>query len=228
MFYMFDWTYLIVLLPAILLALYAQINVSSTFRRFSKIHSRSGVTAAQVARDMLDRSGLQNVPVERVGGNLTDHYDPKAKVLRLSESVYDSDSVASVGVAAHEVGHAIQDQKDYKPMRVRGALVPVTNLASTLSIPLILVGFLLSSLDLVYIGIIVFSATVLFQIVTLPVEFNASKRAIAFVGQGGYLQADEVNGAKKVLRAAALTYVASTLVALAQLLRFVLLANRRD
>ncbi len=225
MFYYYDPTYLL-LIPGLILALYAQFKVSSTYARFKREPSRSGLTGAQIARQILDTNGCGDVRIERVPGSLTDHYDPENGVLRLSEEVYGSRSIAALGVAAHEAGHAIQDATDYGPMRIRATLVPVANIGSSAAIPLFMLGLIFSWEPLLKIGILCFSLAVLFYVVTLPVEFNASGRAVALLASG-YLPEDEVQGVKKVLSAAALTYVAAALQAILQLLRLVLLANSR-
>ena len=226
MFYYYDPTYLL-LIPGLILALYAQFKVSSPFDRFKKEPSRSGLTGAQIARQILDTNGCGSVRIERVPGSLTDHYDPENGVLRLSEEVYGSRSIAALGVAAHEAGHAIQDATDYGPMRIRATLVPVANIGSSAAIPLFMLGLIFSWQPLLKIGILCFSLAVLFYVVTLPVEFNASGRAVALLASG-YLPDDEVQGVKQVLSAAALTYVAAALQAILQLLRLVLLANSRN
>ena len=225
MFYYYDPTYLL-LIPGLILALYAQLKVSSTYARYKKVHSGTGLTGAQIARQILDTNGCGSVRIERVPGSLTDHYDPENGVLRLSEEVYGSRSIAALGVAAHEAGHAIQDATDYGPMRIRATLVPVANIGSSAAIPLFMLGLIFSWQPLLKIGILCFSLAVLFYVVTLPVEFNASGRAVALLASG-YLPDDEVQGVKKVLSAAALTYVAAALQAVLQLLRLVLLANSR-
>lgn len=227
MYYGIDPTWLI-LLPAILLSIYAQSKISSTYRRFSQVAARAGIPAWQVARRMLDQNGLQNIAIEQVAGSLTDHYDPSKKVLRLSQSIYNSSSVAALGVAAHECGHALQDAEAYAPLRIRGALVPVANIGSQASWFLILLGILFSFGKLITIGILLFSAVVIFQLVTLPVEFNASSRALATLEGSGYLSREETPMAKKVLSAAALTYVAAALTSILQLVRLVLLFGRRN
>ena len=225
MFYYYDPTYFL-LIPGVLLALYAQFKVSSTFAHWKKVPSRAGLTGAQIARQILDANGCRNVQIEYVSGSLTDHYDPENGVLRLSSEVYGSRSIAALGVAAHEAGHAIQDAQDYAPMRIRANLVPVANIGSSMAMPLFMLGLLMSWEPLLKIGILAFALAVLFYLVTLPVEFNASSRAVSVLA-GGFLPADEVKGVKAVLSAAALTYVASALQAVLQLLRLVLLANRR-
>ena len=221
-------------LGAIILSIWAQIKVNGTFRRFSEVRTASGRTAATVARDMLDRAGLYHVRIERVGGNLTDHYDPKAQVLRLSTPVHDSSSAAAVGVAAHEAGHAIQHAEGYAPIKFRTALVPVTSFASRFSWLIIIAGILIMSFEgsafgyyISLFGIGLFAFTTLFQLVTLPCEFNASSRALAALDASGYYTRDELSASKKVLSAAALTYVASFAVSLLQLLRLLAGINRR-
>lgn len=226
MFYYYDPTYFL-LIPGLLLALYAQFKVTSTFAHWKQAYSRSGLTGAQIARQILDSNGCRDVTIEPVRGSLTDHYDPENGVLRLSSEVYGSRSIAALGVAAHEAGHAIQDAQDYAPMRIRANLVPVANIGSNMAIPLFMLGLLMSWEPLTKVGILCFAFSVLFYLVTLPVEFNASNRAVAVLSSG-YLAADEIKGVKAVLSAAALTYVASALQAVLQLLRLVLLANRRN
>lgn len=211
-----------------LIAMFAQARVNTTFNRYSRVYSRRGITAAQVARSILDANGLYEVQVMRVSGHLTDHYDPRTNVVRLSDSVYTSSSIASIGVAAHEVGHAIQHATDYAPLTIRSAIIPITNLGSQLSMPLILLGILFSAQPLVEIGILAFSLMAVFQLVTLPVEFNASNRAIRTLAADGYLDQEELSGAKQVLGAAAMTYVAALITSLAQLFRLILLFGRRD
>ena len=225
MFYYYDPTYFL-LIPGILLALFAQFKVSSAFNHWKQVASRSGMTGAQMARQILDSNGCRDVKIEYVNGSLTDHYDPISGVLRLSSEVYGSRSIAALGVAAHEAGHAIQDAQDYAPMRIRANLVPVANIGSQAAVPLFMLGLIMSWEPLLKIGIFAFAFSVLFYLVTLPVEFNASSRAVAVLSSG-YLAEDEVRGVKAVLSAAALTYVASALQAILQLLRLVLLANRR-
>lgn len=225
-YFYYDYYYLILVLPAMLIALWAQIKVKSTYSKYSKQLSSRNRTAAEVTRQILDRNGLRNVRIERVSGSLTDHYDPRSNVIRLSDSVYGDTSVASIGVAAHEAGHAVQHATGYIPIKVRNAVLPVANIGSTLAFPLILIGIIFSFGPLVTAGIILFSAVLVFQLVTLPVEFNASRRAVATLESDYILEGDEVKGAKKVLGAAAMTYVASTLVAAMQLLRLVLISRR--
>ena len=226
MFYYYDPTYLL-LIPALILALYAQAKVSSAYAKWRKVSSRTGLTGAQAARQILDSNGCRDVRIEQVAGKLTDHYDPQGGVLRLSSEVYRSASVAAIGVAAHEAGHAIQDAQDYLPLRLRATLVPVANIGSGLAIPLFMLGLLFSWQPLLKIGILFFSFAVLFYVVTLPVEFNASGRAVTLLSSG-FLPDDEVKGVKAVLGAAALTYVAAALQAVLQLFRLVLLARRND
>jgi len=225
-YFYFDYYYLVLIIPAMLVAMIAQAKMSGTFSRYSKVRSARGYTAAQVARQILDENGLQGVRIEGVRGSLTDHYDPTSNTVRLSDSVYNSTSIASIGVAAHEVGHAIQHAQHYAPLKLRSAIIPITNIGSRLAIPLILLGFLFSE-TLVTVGIILFSTVTIFQLVTLPVEFNASNRALITLETDGFLYDEELDGARKVLSAAALTYVAALLVAVAQLLRLVLIANNR-
>ncbi len=227
MFYI-DSYYLLLILPAMLIALYAQTKVTSTFKKYSKYTNARNITAKEVARRILDANGLYDIKIEHVSGSLSDHYDPKAKVVRLSDTVYNSTSVASVGVAAHEVGHAIQHATVFLPLKLRNSIFPVVNIASQAAVPLIILGFLLNFVNLSYIGIILFSFVVFFQLVTLPVEFNASSRAIKILDEKDILSKEELKPCKKVLSAAALTYVASALVSIAQLLRFVLNTRRRD
>lgn len=225
MFY-FDPTYLVVL-PAMLISLWAQLNVTSTFKKYSKVPSDNGMTGYDAARRILDSNGLQNVDVIRTPGNLTDHYDPKSNVIRLSDSVYGVRSAAAVGVAAHEAGHAVQHATGYGPIKLRMAVIPVANIGSNLALPLFFLGLLLSFPTLCYLGIAFFCGAVFFQLVTLPVEFNASRRALDTL-KGSRMQSETgLKAAKKVLSAAALTYVAALFVSLANLLRLILIVNRR-
>lgn len=226
-FYYFDRYYWILIVPAMIFAMWAQMRVSSTFNRYSKVGSARGLSAAQVCRQILDENGLFAVRVERVAGNLTDHYDPRSNVIRLSDSVYNSTSVAAIGVAAHEAGHAVQYSVGYVPIKIRNSIIPVSKLGSTLSMPILLVGLLFNSGVLVEIGILLFSTMALFQLVTLPVEFNASGRALRTLGDYQILDDEETRMAGKVLKAAALTYVAALLSSAAQLLRLILLYGRR-
>lgn len=227
MFYYYDPTYLL-LIPGLILALYAQFKVSSTYSKWQQVPSQTGMTGAQMARQILDANGARDVSIEQVSGKLTDHYDPENGVLRLSSEVYASRSVAALGVAAHEAGHAIQDAVGYAPMRIRATLVPVANIGSGAAIPLFMLGLIFSWQPLVQIGILCFALAVLFYVVTLPVEFNASSRAVAVLSSG-MLPQEEVRGVKAVLSAAALTYVAAALQALLQLMRLIILSgnNRR-
>ena len=226
----FDPTYWLVIIGAVL-CLVAQLRVSSTFSKYNRVRSRSGMTGAQAAQRILELSGIYDVRVEHISGKLTDHYDPSSKVLRLSDATYGSDSIAAIGVAAHECGHALQHNKGYAPLQIRSALVPAANIGSKLGIPIILLGVLFGMNQMfIQIGIWVFALAVLFQIVTLPVEFNASGRALRMLGDYGMMGSDETKGCRKVLGAAALTYVAAAASAILQLLRLVLLfgGRRRD
>ena len=227
-YYGFDWTYLMVLAGAVL-SLIASAKVNSTFQKYARVRSMSGMTGAQVARRILDRNGLSDIPVEHVSGNLSDHYDPTRKVLRLSDSTYNSPSVAAIGVAAHECGHAIQHKVGYGPLKLRTMIVPAANLGSRLGMPIILLGLLFGGGGsfLVNLGIWVFSLAVLFQIITLPVEFNASNRALVMLDDYGILGQDEKRKAKSVLSAAAMTYVAAAASSILQLLRLVILFGGR-
>jgi uncharacterized protein len=220
----FDSTWLL-LIPGILFALYAQAKVNNAFSKYSQVKTSIGSTAADSARRMLDSNGLDNVQIRHMQGKLTDNYDPRSKTLNLSDSVHDSQSIAALGIAAHEVGHAIQHSRRYAPMAFRSALVPAANIGSWAAWPLLILGIMFSIPILVDIGIGVFSLAVLFQLVTLPVEFDASHRGLAMLKDGGYLAEEEVAGARKVLSAAAMTYLAATLMAILQLLRLLLLAN---
>lgn len=226
----FDWTYLILVLPAMIFAMIASAGVNSTFAKYSKQFSSRGVTGAQAARLVLDQNGLSNIPIEQISGKLTDHYDPRANVIRLSSEVYNGTSTASIGVACHEVGHAIQHATGYTPIKIRSAIVPITNIGSKLAIPLIIIGIACSTLSeffvwLAYIGIIAFSLTVIFQLVTLPTEFNASSRALETIRANNILTQEELKGSKKVLSAAAMTYVAALAVAVGQLLRLIIIVS---
>lgn len=229
-----NWSYIIFMLPFYIFTLIASIMVKSRFRHYSSVHSSKGITGEEAARRVLDANGLYDVRIEKIAGELTDHYDPRSNVIRLSTSVFDSTSTAAIGVACHEVGHAIQFNKGYLPIKIRNAIIPITNIGSTLSMPLIILGILLSTLGsgyamIAYIGVILFGLCVLFQLVTLPVEFNASKRSISSLKEMSILSSDELVGAKKVLSAAALTYVAALAASIGQLLyliRLVGLFNR--
>ncbi len=224
----YDPTYILII-PALILAVYAQIKVQSTFQRYSRVTAGSGMTGAQVARELLNRNSLHDVPVEITRGALTDHYDPRQRVLRLSSQVYHGRSLAALGVAAHETGHAIQHSQEYIPLNVRNALFPVANFGSTLAFPLFFIGLIFNGGFLMDLGILLFSFAVLFQVLTLPVEFNASRRALNMLESEGYLmRGGEVTGARRVLSAAALTYLAATAMAVMQLLRLLLLRGSRD
>lgn len=226
--FFYDYYYIVLIIPAMLLGAFAQYKVSSTFNKYRRVESRRGFTAASVARRILDLNGLQHIRIERVRGSLTDHYDPAHDVIRLSDTVYNSSSIASIGVAAHEVGHALQYADNYLPIKLRNAVVPIANLGSTLSLPLIFLGILIDMSGLVTIGIVAFSLVAIFQLITLPVELNASNRALEILDTQGYLEESEMSGAQKVLSAAALTYVAALVTALAQLARLILLYGRRN
>ena len=228
-YYGFDWTYLVLVVPCIILALWAQHNVNSTFTKYSAVYSRRGITGAQAASIVLRRNGITNVRIEEIPGKLTDHYEPGANVIRLSNSVYHSTSVASIGVACHEAGHAVQYAKGYSPIRVRAAIIPLTRAGSALSLPLLLLGIILNSQNLAIFGIALFGLSTLFQLITLPVEINASRRALAAIQDAGILYDDEYPLERQTLTAAALTYVEALAVSLAQLLRLIILfGGRRD
>lgn len=232
MYMYFDWTYVVLVLPCIIFSLIASSSVNSTFKKYSQQFSRRGITGAQAAERVLRANGVNGVTITRVSGNLTDHFDPKANVIRLSDSVYGSTSTAAIGVACHEAGHAVQYAQGYSPIKLRAAIIPVTNLGSKLAMPLILIGLLLSAFEsvsygFVYLGIACFGLSLVFQLITLPVEFNASRRAIRAIEDGEILTTEEQKGAKKTLTAAAMTYVAATAVALAQLLRLLVIFGRR-
>ena len=229
-YYFYDTRYMAMLIPVLLITLYAQFKVSSTFNRYSRITNSRRLTGAQAAEEVLRRHGVYDVRIERVRGNLTDHYDPRTNVIRLSESVYDSPSIAAVGVAAHEAGHAVQYAVGYAPIQLRAAIIPLTQVGSQVGLVLLVLGLVLSFESLFFIGIVLFSFTTLFQLVTLPVEFNASRRAMETIRSGGLLNDQEADGARRVLSAAALTYVAALLMSIVQLLRYVMLfsGRRRD
>ncbi len=232
-YYGFDMTYLILVLPCLILSLWASARVNNTFRRYSQQLSMRNITGAQAAQRVLSANGVGNVRIERVSGNLTDHFDPKTNVIRLSDSVYDNTSTAAIGVACHEAGHAVQYAQEYAPIKLRAAIIPVTNFGSKLALPLILIGVLLSGLiatsySLVYLGIACFGLSLVFQLITLPVEFNASHRALESIRESNILTDEEIRGARKTLSAAALTYVAATAVSLAQLLRLLVLFGGRS
>lgn len=219
---------MIILFPALIISMYAQFKVNSTFQRYSKVFSRRGITGAETARTLLDGAGLYDVPIELVHGKLTDHYDPTRRILRLSEDVYYGNSVAAIGVAAHETGHAIQHKESYSPLMIRNTIFPIVNISSSASWFLFFIGLVFSIPSLTQLGIILFCAVVIFQIITLPVEFNASARAIRILDSKGVLDKDEIYGAKKVLKAAALTYIAAVLTAISQLLRLIALSNKNN
>lgn len=236
-YYGFDWTYLVIVLPCIILSMWASSSVNSTFQRYSKVLSSRRLTGAEAAQRVLSANGVTGVRIQRVSGNLTDHYDPRTNVIRLSDSVFDNTSVAAIGVACHEAGHAVQYAQNYGPIKLRAAIIPITNIGSKLAMPLILAGILFSflgsiSYGLVYLGIAAFSLSLIFQLITLPVEFNASHRAMDAIENAGLLTSEEQRGAKKTLKAAAMTYVAATAVALAQVVRLLVLfggrSRRRD
>ncbi len=229
---MFFWDYtFFLLIPPLLLALYAQAKVRGTYAKYSRVGASSRITGAQMAKEILNLGGANHVAVEETPGRLSDHYDPRKRKLRLSPGVYESQSIAALGIAAHEAGHALQHHTGYAPLHLRNAIYPVASFGSTLAFPLFFIGFLMSSKGpsiLMDIGILLFSGAVLFSLLTLPVEFNASKRAMALLGERGYLKGRELDGARRVLSAAALTYVASTAMAAMQLLRMFLLRSSRD
>ena len=217
---------ILIVLPALIFTFWAQINVNSTFEKYSKLRTKSDMTGYDAARRILDANNLQHVSIEKTIGTLTDHYDPRANVIRLSEGVYHSISAAAVGVAAHEAGHAVQHARGYFPIKVRQAIIPMTRIGSFLAMPLFIIGLFLAIPALVYVGIAFYSAATLFQLVTLPVEFNASRRAMEAL-RGSYLNKEELDASKKVLTAAALTYVAALASSLLTLLRLLVIANRR-
>ena len=231
-YYGFDWTYLIIVLPCLIISMWASSKVNSTFRRYSSQLSSRRITGADAAKRVLAMNGVYDVRIERVSGKLTDHYDPKSNIIRLSENVFDSWSTAAIGVACHEAGHAVQYAQGYFPIRIRSAIIPVTNLGSKLSMPLILLGIVLSFLGyfseiLIYVGILLFSFSLIFQLITLPVEFNASRRALEAIEQAEILNDEEKKGARKTLSAAAMTYVAAAAVSFAQFVRLILLFGNR-
>ena len=233
-YYGLDWTYVVLVRPCLLLSLLASANVNSTFKKYSTQLSSRHITGADAAQRVLRANGVSGVRIEPIRGNLTDHFDPRSNVIRLSENVYGSTSIAAIGVACHEAGHAVQYAREYAPMKVRAAIIPVTNFGSRLAMPLILLGLVFSTMSyfgdtLVYLGIACYGLSVVFQLVTLPVEFNASRRAVQTIDSAGLLTEEEQRGAKKTLRAAAMTYVAATAVALSQLLRLLVIfgGNRR-
>lgn len=236
-YYGFDWTYIVLVLPCVIFAFIASARVNSTFDRYSKQLSRNRITGAEAARQVLLKSGVSGVQITRVSGNLTDHFDPRSNTIRLSDSVYDSTSTAAIGVACHEAGHAVQYANSYFPIKIRAAIIPITNIGSMLAMPLILIGLLftseaVTSSGFIYAGIACFGLSAVFQLITLPVEFNASRRAMHAIAESGMLTTEEQAGARKTLTAAAMTYVAALAVSLAQLLRLILLfggrGRRRD
>ena len=229
-YFYFDYYYLILVVPALLLAIWAQVQVKTTYRKYSRVPNSRGMTGVYAAQAVLNFYGITDVRIERVSGNLTDHYDPRSKVIRLSDGVYNSSTVAAIGIACHEAGHAAQHAENYAPIKIRNAIIPVCNIGSTIGIPLALIGWIFSFSILIYVGLGLYAAVFIFQVATLPVEFNASRRAIKVIDETQLLRDDEIGGAKKVLAAAAMTYVASMMVSLANLLRLLLRFsnNRRD
>ncbi len=228
MYWFYDYYYIILVLPAVILSMIAQANVKSTYKKMSAVQSRRNITGAQAAMNVLSHAGLGSaVRIECIGGNLSDHYDPRANVIRLSNTVYNGTSIASIGVACHEAGHAIQHAQAYTPIKIRNAILPFANFGSSAGVLIAIIGYFLGYQSIINIGIILFSAVVLFQLVTLPVEFNASSRAMKLISEKGLLYEDELPKAKKVLTAAAMTYVASLLVSIMSLLRLILRTNRR-
>lgn len=226
MFFGIDPLYLILVVPALIISLIAQINVKSAFAKYSRVFNSKGYTGYLIARKILDDNGLHHVQIEQIAGSLTDHFDPTKRVVRLSQTVYSSNSVAAIGVAAHEVGHAIQHNVGYFPIKIRSAIVPMTNIGSFLAWPLAVLGIILGNETLALVGVCLFSLVVFFQLVTLPVEFNASRRALETIRRETILEGNEYQGAKKMLTAAALTYVAALVVAVANLLRLLSMVNR--
>ena len=235
-YYGFDWTYITLVLPCLLLSLWASANVNSTFKKYAQQFSIRRLTGAEAAQRVLAANGVRGVRIDRVSGNLTDHFDPKTNVIRLSDNVYNSTSTAAIGVACHEAGHAVQYAQNYGPIKLRAAIIPITNFGSKIAMPLILIGVLLSALgdisySFLYLGIAAFSLSLVFQLITLPVEFNASRRAMQAIESANILTEEEQRGARKTLTAAAMTYVAATAVSLAQLLRLIMIfggRRRRD
>ncbi len=225
--YFYDWTYILVI-PGLLLGLWAQFRVQSAFSKYSKIRTSKGVPANQIVKEMLRQNGNGGVRVEHVGGNLTDHFDPKTDVLRLSDDVYQSDSIAALGVAAHEAGHAMQKREQYPLLTFRSKIVPVVNIGSTMAWPIFLLGLIFSVQPLQFAGIVLFSLVLLFTLITLPVELDASKRALLMLTNGNFISQEEAQGVRKVLSAAAMTYVASVVSSALQLLRLILIAKRHD
>ena len=225
--FFYDWTYLLII-PGLILGIWAQMKVKSTYAEYSRIPTRQGYSAATVVDDLLRRNGNNRVSIGRVSGELTDHYNPSNETLNLSEGVYGSSSIAALGIAAHEAGHAMQKKEGYAPLKLRTAIVPAVNICSGLSTPLFFLGLLFAWDKLTTLGIILFAASTVFALVTLPVEFNASRRAVAMLTDGGYVSGEEERGVRKVLTAAALTYVAAAVTSLLSLLRLVLIARRRN
>ena len=229
-FYGFDWTYIVFILPCLIISIICQVNVKSTFSKYSKVRNSRNMTGAMAAEFVLRQNGVTGVRIEHVAGSLSDHFDPRTNVIRLSDTVYNSSSVAAVGVAAHEAGHAVQHAQNYLPNRIRTAILPIARIGSQLGWILIVIGLIFTvktGYALLYVGIVLFSASVLFTLATLPVEFNASKRALECIRNSELLYGDEYKGAKRTLQAAAMTYVASAVTAIMQLLRIILLAKRR-
>ena len=225
-FFYYDWTILIVL-PALIFTIWAQISVNSRFNKYSQVRTSRGLTGAEAARRILDENGLSHVRIERVRGSMTDHYDPRDNVIRLSETVHDVASVAAVGVAAHEAGHAVQYARHYGPIKLRASILPITRIGSMMAMPIFIIGLFFAMEPLLLLGILLYSAVTLFQLLTLPVEFNASARALATLEHSHMMFGDELAGARKVLSAAAMTYVAALATSLLTLLRLLALANRR-
>ena len=225
-YYGFDWTYVYLVLPCLILSLWASAHVNSTFRRYSQQHSRRGLTGADAAARVLAANGVHGVRIEQIGGSLTDHFNPRTQTVGLSQSVYGSDSIAAVAVAAHEIGHVMQYEEGYGPIRFRNALLPVANIGSNAAPYIVILGLLFNSFNLAMLGVILFGAMLLFQVVTLPVEFNASSRALRMLEDGGYITYEESDDAKKVLRAAAMTYVLAACASLVNFLRLLSLASR--
>lgn len=227
--YYYNWSYIIYMLPVIIFTLIVQTRMNSTFKKYSKTPNMRGLTGVQAAENVLRYNGVTGVRIERVSGNLTDHFDPRTNVIRLSDSVYNSNSIAAVGVACHEAGHAVQHAEGYVPNKIRSAILPAANIGSKLSWIFIMLGLVLSTMEIfLYVGIVLFSASVLFTVATLPVEFNASSRALSCINETGMLTADEYTGAKRTLQAAAMTYVAATATAILQLLRLIMIAQGRN
>lgn len=227
MYFYYDPVYMLMLLPVLAITVYAQFKVQSNFSKYSKVQNLRHMTGAQAAEAVLRYNDVRGVRIERVPGNLTDHFDPRTNVIRLSDQVYDSPTIAAVGVAAHEAGHAVQYAVGYSPIKLRSAMIPVTNIGSQFGVILLILGIVLAFEPLFFVGIVLFAATTVFQLVTLPVEFNASSRAIAAIDAAGLLNDEETAGARKVLGAAALTYVAALLMSVVQLLRYIMLFNNR-